>query len=647
MKTNQGLFLRVRITVLISFLLITGFTQQLHGQDEPAPRRGSRVIDDTTRQVYGPHTTKFFFEEDFFYNKYLMYPNDTLIRNFHRFTYVERNQYLYQDLGNIGTAARPIFYRVPSYIGVSTGFESFDLYWEAERIKYYDTRSPYVNMKLVLAKGGRSMTNVTYSRNINPRWNFGFNYRGIFVDKQVQRRGKGDRHVRSTYYDLFTTFISKDSTYRVFANFARNMYQVDEYGGILQNDLSFSGLFLVNASPRLTEAESRELRTRFHLHHQYEIGRALQVYHRMDRYRQGNQFFDFPRREPSYDFDAFVIPGDSTRDRATMRTFRNEAGVKGNISKIFYNGYVAIRHYSMHYKYRYFNADTLNIPIPAKGDEHYLGGRIALQLDSLMELRGWAEVMADGNYRIEGRLSSKWLEGSLKQNQYAPPFLHQAYRGSHDEWENSFANTQATQLAGRIHYRSKVMTISPGVIFTRLRNYTFFDYTETLPEDSLQEVLPVQSSGNQIIASPEATISMTFLRNVNFTVKGIYTELLENADDAIRVPRLFVNSQLSYSNIFFNGNLDMHAGVDLHWHSAYYAPAYDPVIQQFYNQDFYRVPAVPIVDIFFNAKIKRGRIFVKYHNIFQKFNDYGYIPTPFYPGQKNVIDFGFDWSFYD
>src|SRR5690606_9662303 len=113
----------------------------------------------------------------------------------------------------------------------------------------------------------------------------------------------------------------------------------------------------------------------------------------------------------------------------------------------------------------------LKIPIPTKGDEHYLGGRISLQLDSLMELRGWAEVMADGNYRIEGRLVSRWLEGSLKQNQYAPPFLHQAYRGKHDKWENSFANTQATQLAGRIHYRSKVMTISPGVTFTRLRNY--------------------------------------------------------------------------------------------------------------------------------------------------------------------------------
>jgi hypothetical protein len=29
------------------------------------------------------------------------------------------------------------------------------------------------------------------------------------------------------------------------------------------------------------------------------------------------------------------------------------------------------------------------------------------------------------------------------------------------------------------------------------------------------------------------------------------------------------------------------------------------------------------------------------------FNNYGNIPTPYYPGIKNLLDFGFDWSFYD
>ena len=138
----------------------------------------------------------------------------------------------YQDLGNIGTSSRPIFYQVPQVIGATSGFQSYDVVWDAEQMRYYDTKSPYTKMYVILGGKGRSMTRASFSRNINPRWNFGFNYRALLVDKQVQRQSKGDRNVRGTYYDLYTAFQTKDSTYRVFANFRRNKLEADEYGGI-------------------------------------------------------------------------------------------------------------------------------------------------------------------------------------------------------------------------------------------------------------------------------------------------------------------------------------------------------------------------------------------------------------------------------
>ena len=110
---------------------------------------------------------------------------------------------------------------------------------------------------------------------------------------------------------------------------------------------------------------------------------------------------------------------------------------------------------------------------------------------------------------------------------------------------------------------------------------------------------------------------------------------------------MFVNGQLSYDNLFFQDNLDMQAGLDVHWKSAYDPLAYDPAIQQFYNQSSFHAPSFPVLDAFFNAKLKRARIFVKYNNLIQIFTKTGYFPTPYYPGQKNILDFGFDWSFYD
>jgi hypothetical protein len=150
-----------------------------------------------------------------------------------------------------------------------------------------------------------------------------------------------------------------------------------------------------------------------------------------------------------------------------------------------------------------------------------------------------------------------------------------------------------------------------------------------------------------VIATPELKFAFTFFRHVTISNQTVYTRLIENADDAIRVPQLFVNTQLSYANIHYNGNLEMHAGVDIHWRSAYYAPGYDPAIRQFYNQNTFQMNAFPIVDLFLNAKVKRARIFIKYNNILQAFTHTGYFATPYYPGQRNILDFGFDWSFYD
>jgi hypothetical protein len=621
----------LRIIFVFSFLLsvFCSFAQ------EPS-RRGSRVIDDTTKQIYGPRTSKYFYETDIFFNKERYFEIDTLIRNFHQWNYVQRNQNLYQDLGNVGTAIQPIYYRAPGVIGARSGAHVYDLYWDAEEIEYYDTRSPYSNMKVILGGKGRSTTRATFSRNINQRWNIGFNYRALFIDKQILRRGKGDRATRSHYYDAYTTYHSKDSSYRIFANIRRMFHRVDEFGGVLIEGDDFESYFATNARPWLTQAESNDLRINFHLFHQYSFGKGFQIYHTADRYRQRNMFLNIRDTQSDEFFKVIRFDNDSAKDVFRFKTFRNELGIKGNLAKLFYNGYVAVRHINQTMNHGWQKTTD---------DETYLGGRMALQLDSINEVNGWLEVNDKGQFRLEGELRSKWFEARAKQLIYQPGFFSQAYVGSHHEWQSNFNDVSVTELNGYLHYRSSVVNLSPGITLTRLNNYVFYDHVSDDP--LVQQVMPVQSAGAQVIASPEVRLALTFFRHVTFSNQAIYTKLIENADNAIRVPELLVNSQLSYANIFFNGNLDMHAGVEVHWKSKYYAPSYDPAIRQFYNQENVEVAGYPLIDIFFNAKVKRGRLFFKYHNLIQAFTKQGYFITPYYPGQSNVLDFGFDWSFYD
>jgi len=640
------LFLRVHF-LRIFFFLVLSFSLAIvsKGQDEPerkGPRVGSSIIDDTTRQVYGPQTSKYYYEQDDFFNRPQLYTIDTIITNVHRMnSYVRANNNLYQDLGNTGTAIHPIFFKPPDLIGASSGFNTYDLYWDTESVKYFDTKSPYTNLKIILGGRGKSITRIAFSRNINPQWNLGFTYRVLLIDKQIQRQGKGDRHVKGGYLDFHTAYQTKDSSYRLFINYRHNKHEVDEYGGVqLDGTYDYKDFFSKDAIPWLTEASSYEKRNNLHLHHRYEIVKALQIYHTLDSYQQGNGFKDDLSKSPESYYDNIEVDSTLTDDYAKFKSFRNEVGIKGNLLKLFYNGYYAIRNYDMNYKY--IAEDTLFTK--AKGVENYIGGRISMKLDSVFELTGWGEIMQNGNYRIDAQLKSKWLEASLKQMQYAPSFLQQAYRGSHDVWDNDFNDVNITQLNGYLHYTTKKLDISPGVTFSTLTNYVFFKrgyYGQN------QRVLPIQSSGTQVMAAPELKFFIRFLKDMSFSTQTIYTAVLKNDDYAIQVPELFVNGQLAYQKMWFKNNLDMQVGVDVHWQSSYTANGYDITTQQYFVQQSYYTTAFPIIDVFFNGRIKKARLFVKYNNLLQLFTQQGYMPTPGYPGYRNTLDFGVDWSFYD
>jgi hypothetical protein len=441
----------------------------------------------------------------------------------------------------------------------------------------------------------------------------------------------------------------------LFFDFRRNAHVVVESGGVqlIENFTDLIDYFDQNAQPFLLEARSHELRMNIHLYHQYRLGSALQIYHKLDRGRQGNRFSDRPSLAPENFYDYTEIEGDTTNDIVNFRSFRNEVGIKGNLYKFFYNGYYALRDYRITY-----NQDTVGVNLNRKGTESYLGGRIGFRLDSVFEVSGWGEVMETGNYRIQGAINSKWLNASLTQVQYAPTFMEQRYRGAHDLWLNDFSNVNVTQLAGSLHYSNRVVSASPGLTFTRLGNYIFYKEQEVeglTDVDTRTDVVPTQSPGEQVIFSPQMRASITLFRHLTFSGMAIYTKVLKESDDAIQIPQILANGQVGYANIFFKGNLDLHTGVDLHWKSDYFAMGYDVPIRQFYVQretatgtrDPFLSQGFPIVDFFVNAKIKRARIFFRYNNIVQAFTKQGYFPTPRYVGQKNSIDFGFDWSFYD
>jgi len=604
--------------------------------DLPKKRTYSKIINDSSKNVYGPKTTRWITETDLFYNKTYYKPLDTAVNNFHRWTYVQRLNNTVQDLGNMGTALNPIFPLVSTTIGANPGFHAYDAYYDTQEPHYYDSKSPYTRVYLVWAGNGRAMSHIEFTRAINSRWNFGFNYRPILVDKQLQYR-RADRQTVSHYYDIFTTYKSKNSRYLLVLNYRRIRHRIRENGGVrLTTDTTFAAFFNPNAAPTLTGTETEELRHNFHVLQSYKLAKPVQLY-LSSTYEIRDNIFRRDRTDlASNFFKQTLIDSIKVTDVMEFRSFENEVGVKGNAAFLFYDFYFKSR------------AIQNRIPLLNGFDprasssliENYVGGRIAFRIDSLSELRGSAELLLDGNYKLEGTLTTPWLDASLVSSLAKPGYLQRAYRGSHNYWLNNFENTFSNQLKGFLKVRWGNLFVSPGVTYTVLNNYIFF-------REFNSGLLPVQSTGNQQIFSPELHMSLKFFRRLYFKPQVTYTQLWRNDDSAIRIPEWFINSQLYYENILFDKNLQLQFGLDVHYKSSYLALAYAPDIQSYYLQDKHIVEGFPVVDIFVNAKIKGGRLFIKYHNAWQIGKSTGYLLTYGYPAMSNILDFGFEIPLFD
>ena len=101
-------------------LTLTGRAQQFPGSTQmpnsfggrqamPSSTTGTTGIDDSTKVIYGPRSTRYILENDVFNNRRRLYTVDTTMDDVHRFTYVQRSQNLYQDLGTLGTPIHPVF----------------------------------------------------------------------------------------------------------------------------------------------------------------------------------------------------------------------------------------------------------------------------------------------------------------------------------------------------------------------------------------------------------------------------------------------------------------------------------------------------------------------------------------------------------
>lgn len=655
-------------------LALTGKAQQFPGvgqtpggfggrQAMPTSTTGIGGIDDSTKVIYGPKSTRYVLEEDIFNNRRRLYTVDTTMDNVHRFTYVQRAQNLYQDLGTLGTPIRPVFVAVPDQLGAQPGYTVFEPYaYPTMGVKYFDTKSPFTDMYIALGGNSQNILRFDMAQNITPRWNAGFNVQRFTSQKHFGTIGNNDPYkllAQNWGFVLHTNYRSKNDKYTLLAHFNNMNHSLDEQGGLLPGQAADGTpiIFNYNGDARLRSGVASvqgphgphgwEIRNGWHAYHQYVLEKGFQLYHRFD-YRIQKNFYQDDQLGLNQSvtlpdstilrFYSPTIQEDTSRieQHTRFRLLENQVGLKGIAqykgASFNYRTYLRIRNYRQNTRYNTSLTNFNEYDIPRT--ETFVGGWLGYYFpDSLSQVTAELEYQLGGGYRLQGQFDSKFLTAGYSSMFVNPTLLQERYQSFIFLWRNNFSLRGYNHAYGKLNLRYKQLRIEPGLDYYLLSNYTYFDTAAIARQDAGSFSVLRTGLGYQFQVG-------------KFLLAGQAYYTVQSRTDVLRTPPFFMNARLQYEFLYAKV-LYIQAGIDLHYKSPYYADAYMPLTQQFFLQNRQKVEGYVLADLYANLRVNRTRLFVKLTHANQGLFAPGYFVAPDFLQVRRGFAFGVDWYLFD
>ena len=528
-------------------------------------------------------------------------------------------------------------------------------YYEIEDISYFEVPTPFTELYFKTAFEQGQQLNALFAINTSPRFNFSLAYKGV--------RSLGDFQNRLTSTGVFrftTSYHSKDNRYFLRTHIAQQELLNEQNGGLtdealplfINNDSDFTdrGRLEVN----FEDAENFLRGIRYYVEQEYHVikkqdslsntqlavGNELIYEEKSYRYQQDNAFEGFG--------EAFESTG--LRDVVRLEDFN--AKVYANLNNNVIGRLGAFINYN-NFNYGYNSVLIL--------DEGRIGNRLEGDIVSVganyqktykgFNLRGKGAVNITGPYDgayVTGDASFIFLndikaQAEIKVHSAAPNFNTLLYQSDYISynWQNDFDNVQTQEL----HFGlSSPLFGNVNVSYIGIDNYTYFG-AEALADVS--EVQPEPLQADIRVDYLKIKLEKEFkYRNFRLANTILYQNVA-NGEDVFNVPSFITRNTLYYEDDWFKKALFLQTGITFKYFSKYNIDGFNPVLGEFFVQNTERIGAFPLIDLFFNAKVRQTRIFVKYENVnalFQGTNNN--FAAPGYPSRDGSIRFGLVWNFF-
>ncbi len=570
------------------------------------------------------------------------------IEDEYHFNYLRKDNFELLPFSNVGQTYNKLSYDFNTtkvFPGFGARARRFNFY-EVDDVYYYHVPTPLTELffKTVYEQG--QILDAFFTVNTSPNLNFSGAYKGMRSLGRYQHSLTSTGNFRATL-----NYTTPNGKYRVWSHFVSQDLMNEENGGLAPLSLTqyLEKEEEIEDRSRLDvnfeDAQSTLFGKRFYLDHAYSFNKIEASSNLIIRHK-----FNFSDKEYLFEQATASPLFGPSYENVNVRDEVEYQNVYNELSATFKNdvlGEISVRGGLTNYNYGYNTAliiDQDYILNRLVGETFSAGGGYTAKWG---DFSFYSEAMInvsgefDGNF-LKAGASYPLFEGldltlAAGTSSRAPNMNFLLYQSDYINynWQNDFSNIRTQNaIFGMLSPQFFDLTLE----YNNIENYTYFERNE----EELTRPMQYEGALNYFKAKAEKKFEFGVFGLANTMM---YQKVLDG-DDVLNVPEFVTRNSFYYQDHWFQRALFLQTGLTLKYFSKYHMDAYDPVLAEFYVQNDAEFGDYPVVDFFFNGRIKQARIFFKLEHVNSLLTGNNNFSAPLYPYKDFAVRFGLVWNFF-
>ena len=570
----------------------------------------------------------------------------------YKFNYLRKDLFEFLEFHNQGQAVNNLGYSFNNvYPFPDIGFSAKQAsYFNIDDIDYFEVPTPTTEILYRTGLQQGQVLDALFTLNFSKRLNVSVSYKGLRSLGAYRQALVSNGNFRGTFQ-----YRTKKNQYQIKGHLTSQDFFHQENGGLtaeslvnfIEDDPNFTTRARLDVN--LTDSESQFDGNRVYIEQSYKLLSSKDSINNKDfsNLKVGhiltneNKTYEFIQGKLNTTFFGTANSSNPRNKKATSKITSNELNLEFN-SKYVLGKFKAKTNFT-NYSYGY---DTILNSNSSVNRLKLEGNAISFGADWNAKIKNFqlnADVsITPGNGRLFGNFlkgeavyekdSVFSVKGTLLLSSKSPNFntlLHQSEYDAYN-WQNNFSNVNTRDIG----FDLKSKWLNASLNFTNLDNYTYFD-EESKPQQFANQITYLKVKANREFKLGKFALDNTLMyQNVS------------SGSSVFRVPEFVTRNTFYYTDYWFKGKpMLVNIGVTFKYFTKYNVNAYNPLLAEFRIQNDEQI-GFPTIDVFFNAQVRRTRLYFKVDNATSSLTDKNYFSAPNYPYRDLTIRFGLVWNWF-